>query len=152
MIQISQSSNSSSQSVVFQALPDILIQDPERECAYFLLASQLETHRTSKEIWERVGFGTVTFVIPDENFIEEVPPFNSCPDENPSVLIQYPHGETAYFLDFEQLQSYKVTQPLESVEYGISFVIPISVELIEELPAVMRALLQSGESPGSSRV
>ena len=131
----------------FEVLPDILIQDPVRECAYLLPASVMDVHRASKNTWEQVEYGTVTFVIPDENFIEEVPPFNSCPDENPSVLIQYPHGEASYFLTFDQLQHYKTDKPVEHGEYGISFVIPLSVELIEELPAVMRGLLQSSESP-----
>lgn len=130
----------------FDQLPDILIQDPLHECAYLLPASDMNAYQTGPETWTQLDTGTVTFVIPDKDFVEEVPPFNQSLDQTPQVLIQYPQGHVSYYLTFEQLQRYRTEQPTQKgVGYGISFILPRGVELIEELPALRRSSLQSQE-------
>lgn len=129
----------------FETLPNVLIQDPARECAYFLTAESLLKYRSTVETWSRVNDSTVSLVIPDGEVIDEVPSFLRNPELEPSVLIRYSREQSSFFLTFEELQQYKVNQPTESLNTSdsISFIIPRGTELIEELPTLRRALLQS---------
>jgi hypothetical protein len=129
----------------FEAVPNVLIQDPARECAYYLTPENLLKHRSTVETWARVNDTTVSLVIPDGEVIDEVPSFLRNPELQPSVLIRYLREQSSFFLTFEELQQYKVDQPTESLNTSdsISFVIPRGTELIEELPTLRRALLQS---------
>src|SRR5688572_17217267 len=83
---------------VFEELPEVLIQDPARQCAYDIKAEQLQRFEAGPEVWSKVDDSTVTFVIPNNELIDEVPPFLRAPELNPSVLIRYPRGQAAYFL------------------------------------------------------
>lgn len=131
---------------VFKQLPDVLIQDPVRQRVYLLPADQMDSYQVGPETWSQLESTVITFTIPGAEQVVEVPPYNSAPkQEYSSVLIQYPDGETAYFLTYEQLQQFTIEQPIEKKTYGISFVIPMGMEMIEELPAMMRSMLQSGE-------
>lgn len=129
----------------FDTLPNVLIQDPARSCAYFVKAEDLTEYRCTPATWSRLDDSTVSFVIPDGEVIDEVPSFLRNPEINPSVLIRYSRGQAAYFLTFEDLQKFAVTQPTESLNTmdSISFIVPRGTELIEELPTLRRALLQS---------
>jgi len=129
---------------VFSSLPNVLIQDPARACAYYVMASNLTGHEVSPETWAKVNDGTVTFVIPNGELIDEVPPYLRNPELQPSVLIRFGQGQSSYFLTFDELQAYRLPQPeCAPSEEQISFIIPRGTELIEELPALRRALLQS---------
>lgn len=129
----------------FVTLPNVLVQDPARGCAYWLTASDLEQYVASADTWASLNDSTVTFVIPDGDLVDEVPPSLRTPELKPSVLIRYVRGEKAYFLTHEQLQQFRVEQPSEPFDPGsISFILPRGTELIEELPLMRRALLQSG--------
>jgi hypothetical protein len=130
----------------FSALPDILIQDPVHECAYHIPSDSLRKYRTGPDVWERLTPETVTFVVPGESDIEEIPPFSASPDNQPSVLIQFPADESSYLLSWTELQEFQIAQPTEYWDGfdGLSFVLPRGMELIEQLPAMRRALLQSG--------
>lgn len=132
-------------------LPDVLIQNPARSCAYLIPAAELSEYRTTPETLSQLTPSTITFVIPDESFVEEVPPFRRQPNAELSVLIQDPRRNAAYILTQEQLERYRCEQPKEgSLDYGISFAIPYGMELIQELPALRQSLLQNQES-GSAR-
>lgn len=126
-------------------LPNVLVQDPVRECAYHLTAEQLGPFTATAERFFKMDDSTVTFVIPGGNeLIDDVPPYLRNPELNPSILIRHPAGEKAYFLTFEELQVFKVPQPTEASAAGwVSFIIPKGTELIEELPALRRALMQT---------
>lgn len=87
----------------------------------------------------------MTFVIPGGDAVEEMPPFRQQADLDPSVLIQHQAAGKAYHLTFDQLQTYRTAESVAG-RYGISFVIPHSTELIEELPALRAALLQTQEA------
>lgn len=130
---------------VFDTLPNILIQDPARGTAYFVKAEELAEFRTTPATWARLNDTTVSFVIPDGEVIDEVPSFLRVPEVEPSVLIRYSRSQSSYFLTFEDLQRFAVTQPTDSLHTSdsISFIVPRGTELIEELPALRRALLQS---------
>ena len=130
----------------FKTLPNILIQDPVKKVAYLIPVKDLKNFKVGRESWSKIDQTTVTFVIPDPEIIEVIPPFTCTPTDEPSILIQYPRGKSAYFVKFEQLQKFKIDQPKEKKGYGISFILPVGIELIEELPAFMKPLLQSGES------
>jgi hypothetical protein len=130
---------------VFETLPNVLIQDPARSCAYFVTTENLLKFRSSAETWSRVNDTTVSLVIPDGEVIDEVPSFLRNPELEPSILIRYSRDQSSFFLTFEELQQYKVDQPVESLNTtdSISFIIPRGTELIEELPTLRRALLQA---------
>ncbi|MCL2581276.1 MAG: hypothetical protein FWE35_02350 [Streptosporangiales bacterium] len=129
----------------FDVLPNVLIQDPARSCAYFIKSEELTEYRSTPATWSRLDDSTVSFVIPDGEVIDEVPSFLRNPEIDPSVLIRYSRGQASYFLRFEDLQKFEVSQPTESLDTtdSISFIVPRGTELIEELPTLRRALLQS---------
>jgi len=129
----------------FDTLPNILIQDPARGIAYYIKAEDLAEFRTTAATWGRLDDSTVSFVIPDGEVIDEVPSFLRTPEIEPSVLIRYSRSQSSYFLTFEDLGKFAVTQPTETLDTrdSISFIIPRGTELIEELPTLRRALLQS---------
>ena len=129
---------------IFDTLPNVLIQDPARNCAYNIQSSDLEKHEVTVETWSKVNDGTVTFLIPNGELIDEVPASLRNPELQPSVLIRFGQGRSAFFLTFEELQAYKQPQlEVAASEDQISFIIPRGTELIEELPALRKALLQS---------
>ena len=129
---------------VFDRLPNVLVQDPARQCAYYIKADQLQAFKATAQTWTQVNDSTVTFVIPGDELVDEVPPFLRVPELSPSVLIRYSAGKAAYFLTFEDLQAFKIPQPQESFDPdSISFIVPRGTEMIEELPTLRRALLQS---------
>ncbi|MGH4017297.1 MAG: hypothetical protein ACRDSL_25905 [Pseudonocardiaceae bacterium] len=129
----------------FDTLPNVLIQDPVRDRAYYIRTEDLAEYRTTPDTWARLNDSTVSFVIPDGEVIDEVPSFLRAPELEPSVLIRYVRGKSSFFLTFEDLQRFSVEQPTESLNTAdsISFVVPQGTELIEELPTLRRALLQS---------
>jgi hypothetical protein len=128
----------------FESLPTVLIQDPARVCAYCIGPDRLAAFATTPATWARLDDSTVTFVIPDGDVIDEVPSFLRVPELRPSVLIRYARGRVSFFLSNEELQSFRIEQPQASLgDDTISFIIPKGTELIEELPALRRALLQS---------
>ncbi|MGH3320242.1 MAG: hypothetical protein ACRDN9_08690 [Streptosporangiaceae bacterium] len=129
----------------FDTLPNILVQDPARECAYYIPANELTNFEATAETWSQLDDSTVTLVIPDGELIDEVPPSLRTPELLPSVLIRYNRGKKAFFLTHEQLRQFKIEQPTEPFDPdSISFIVPRGTELIEELPLLRRALLQSG--------
>jgi hypothetical protein len=137
----------------FKELPDILVQDPLNKCSYLLPASKLQSYKMTPETLTEIKLETVTFVIPDDNnYIEDVPPFHKAQDGKPSILIQYPAGEVAFYLTFADLQEFKITKAEQYASYGISFVIPMGMELIEELPMLMRGVLQTQERGHSRKI
>ena len=129
---------------VFDQVPSVLIQDPARECAYYVGSTELQKHEVTPETWAKLNDSTVTFVIPNGDLVDEIPAYLRNPELNPTVLIRFGQGKSAFFLSFEDLQAYKISQPESSFDpEQISFVIPRGTELIEELPNLRRALLQS---------
>lgn len=130
---------------IFDTLPNVLIQDPARERAYFIEAEKLVEFRTTPATWARLNDAIVSFVIPDGEVIDEVPSFLRTPGAEPSILIRYSRSQSSYFLTFEDLQRFTVNQPTEplNADNSISFIVPHGTELIEELPTLRRALLQS---------
>lgn len=127
--------------------PDVLIQHPTRRTAYLVPGERLSDFATNAGTWSRFGEETVTFVIPDPNtLIAEIPPALRAPEAAPAVHIQDPSRESAYYLDAEELAEFEIDS-VEDVQYDISFVVPVGLELIEEMPPLMRGLLQSQENP-----
>lgn len=131
---------------VFETLPNVLIQDPVRGCAYYLPCEALEQFRTSPETWLHLDESTVAFTIPDGEEVDEVPPFLRDSGLKPSVHLRYSRGKTAYLIPFEALQGFRIDQPTKMTEdnNSISFILPRSMEMVEELPGLTRALLQAG--------
>lgn len=127
------------------ALPDVLVQDPVRKRNYFLPKERLASFAVQPDGLDKIGIGTVTFLIPNGEPLLTVPPFNVSPDAAPSVLIQHAAGKKSYYLTFDQLQEFVIDYEPGRSGYGISFVIPTGMELIEELPPLMKAALQTGE-------
>ncbi len=128
----------------FDTLPNVLVQDPVRHCAYYMQAADLAGFVANPDTWAQLDDTTVTFTIPDGEIIDEVPPALRTPELQPSVLIRYSRGKAAFFLTFEDLQQFRVDQPTEAFDPGsISFIVPRGTELVEELPLIRRALLQS---------
>lgn len=128
---------------VFERLPDVLVQDAARQCAYLIPAAEMEQYRAGPDVWARLDDSTVTFVIPDGESIDEIPSFLRNPELDPSVLIRYSRGKAAYFLTFDQLNRYHTSQPTTPDSGRISFILPRGTELIDELPSLRRALMQT---------
>lgn len=130
--------------------PDVLIQHPTRRANYLVPAERLTDFAVSARTWSRFGSEVVTFVIPDEtHLVEEIPPVVREPDAELAIHVQDPAREAAYFLAAEQLAEFRIDEEPAEVEYGISFIVPVGFELIEEMPALMRGLLQTQESGGA---
>lgn len=130
----------------YTTLPNILIQDPVEEIAFLLTADQLGRFETNAGTWSQMGLNTVTFTIPEEGLVEEVPPFARASSDRPDVLIQWKTAEKSYFLPYSKLSEFAT--PLgrsKGQGYDVSFALPRGTELIDELPALRRAILQSGE-------
>jgi hypothetical protein len=129
---------------VFETLPALVIQDIQHDCAYHIPSEELEKYRATQETWNKVDYSTVTFIIPDQAILEETPPlFRSDVSKEPSVLIQYRRKREAYFLGFDELQKYKIPQPDEFIEGTLSFIIPIGMELLQEMEGGFPRPLQS---------
>ena len=131
---------------VFESLPNVLIQDPVRSCAYYIPCDAMESFQASPDTWLHMDESTVTFTIPDGEEVDEIPPFLRDPGLKPSVLLRYSRGKTAYLISFEALQPFRIDQPTQAGDDNniISFILPRSMELVEELPGLTRALLQAG--------
>jgi len=134
----------------FTKLPSVLIQEPQTGSQYFIGPDDLSKYEVTQKTWAKIGPETVTFVIPDPDYVTEVPPFLRSGARKPSILIQWPRGNKAYFLSNAVLRRYKAKKRLTYGDYGISFVLPVGLEFVEELPILIQALLQSGESGTSS--
>jgi hypothetical protein len=139
-------------SISFENLPNVLIQDPVHRSEYWIPASELKKYQKDTDDLHDISEGTVIFLIPDQSFIEEVPVSHKTPDKEPSILIQYPAGNTSFYLSYQELQFFKVeTYSKHTAPHGIAFIIPwkmsdLDENLIEELPSLMRAGLQSNTS------
>lgn len=134
---------------LFEKTPTVLIQDPTRALDYIVTGEQLlEKYPVDATTWESFPDNTVTFRIPTGgDLFEDIPPYVRDADTRPSVLIQDPARENAFFISSEDLDQYAVDpSTVTSESYGISFIMPIGMELIEELPEVMKGPLQAGES------
>lgn len=133
-------------------LPDVLIQHPTRRANYLIPGERLTDFAVGADTWSRFGPDTVTFVIPDEaHLVEEIPPVLREPAAEPAIHIQHPAREAAYLLAADQLTEFRIDRAPDEVEYGISFIVPVGLELIEEMPALMRGLLQSQENNAGAR-
>jgi hypothetical protein len=139
-------SNAGVRAVQFDELPDVLIQDAVHKVAYLIPAKKLAEYIIKPEDLMKMGPEVVTFVIPDDEILHVIPPFSACESDTPSVHVQYPRGAASYLLTFEQLKAFQIEQPKDPTGYGISFILPIGLQFIEQLPAIMTAPLQSGEA------
>lgn len=128
--------------------PVVLIQDVLNQRSYLLDGSDLEKHLLTKEMLSEIGNETVTYVIPEEtSFMDFMPPFMQVPSANPSVIIQHHSQEKSYFISSQDLIKYLTPQPRTHGDgYDVSFILPHGTELIEELPEMMKGLLQTQES------
>ena len=131
---------------VYKEIPSILIQDPRAGHAYLVSAAELQPFELTASRLVELNDGVVVFTVPDDEFIEPTPPFNSTRSPQPSVLVQVPAKQTSFLLSYQELQLFRVEQPNDYGGYGISFAIPSGDELLEDLSPVQAALLQSGES------
>lgn len=81
---------------IYEALPNLLIQDPVRGCAYAISADEMEKYRTNADTWSKLNESIVSFTIPDGDAVDEVPPFLRNPGLTPSVLLRYLRGLVLY--------------------------------------------------------
>lgn len=108
-------------------IPNIVIEDRARRSAYYIPAERIEDFRAGAHVWSKVNGRTVTFNIPSENPIDELPPYMQTPESNPSILIRHPAGKAAYFLTYDQLQAFIVEASVDSnTANALRFAIPRS--------------------------
>jgi len=137
---------SSSKKNVVDYAPTVLIQDAINGCYYLIPKDKIENHEVAPQSCSDLGAETVTFVIPDDDLFEVVPPFIQDPEDNSSVLIQHPSRSICYLLSQRDLQKYKGPEgegSPSSHHYDIAFVLPVPLGLIQILPNPIRGLLQS---------
>jgi hypothetical protein len=127
-------------------IPSVLIQDPLAGHAYVISSDELGQFALTPQNLASINDGVVTFVVPDDDFIETTPPFNASGTKTPSIIIQVLSENKSFLLSYKQLQLYRVEQPNDYGGYGISFVIPAGNEFLEDLSSVQQAMLQSGEN------
>lgn len=135
-------------SEALEHLVDVLIQQPSTGKKYLIAKEKLVTLESEASDLLSVDDSTVTFVMPSESFIEELPPFLGDRSGDISVRILFPDQKKSYFIDNATLHESEVHG---DVDYGISFALPEGLEMIEEMPELMKAVLQSGEGGGSCR-
>ena len=133
----------------YLGIPDVVIQDAVKRIAFHIPNFDLPKHETTVETLRRIDSDTVTFVISDDgnDLLVDIPPFNATATDMPSVLIQAPSHECAFFLSYAELETYKIAYPVQLSRPFIAFGMPQSLELIEELPEAMSAMLQHNERP-----
>ncbi|MGH0595755.1 hypothetical protein [Bacillus pretiosus] len=127
--------------VIYSELPAVLIQDSKKAISYYVSAENLKKYEVDST---HTLENTVTFLIPDEEFIGEVPFIQSY--ENPAVLIEFPKGNTAYLIENKDLESYKIESFEQMSKIAgdcVSFVIPAGDEFLEDIPNMKPAMLQS---------
>lgn len=129
----------------YQEVPSVLIQDPLAGHAYVISSEELREFELTPVSLKSINDGVVTFVVPDDEFIETTPAFNASGSKTPSVIIQVLSVNKSFLLSYQQLQLFRVQQPNDYGGYGISFVIPSGNEFLEDLSPVQQAMLQSGE-------
>lgn len=134
-----------SREIVFEKLPDVLIQDAKELTAYYIKASQLQKFSTKGSDLGALSQNTVTFLIPDENYIGEVP--IAFAHENPSVLIQFPKGKTSFFVENHKLAEFEVPLLNEIPDNCLCFILPNGDDFMEDIPDMSPAMLQSNENP-----
>lgn len=123
-------------------LLDVYIQDPAKNCGYLITAETLVNKHLSKD---SVSGDYITFVIPDfKSITTAVPVFQQTYSETSAIRIHDLASKTDYIISRDELNGY-IVELNEFNPHGISFIMPIKSELIEELPAMARGLLQVGE-------
>jgi len=133
----------------YETMPDVLIQHVAKGRTYYIPATEIAAFKADRTIWQNLGPDTVVFSVPDTEFIEAVPPFLRIPKETPSILIQHARGKASYFVSSEQLSKYDVTGKEVNIDpERVSFSVPFGTELVEKMPEVVQAMLQSGEWTG----
>ncbi|MCY7789744.1 MULTISPECIES: hypothetical protein [Bacillus] len=122
----------------------ILIQDPARNCAYYLSSTALNKYLT--EGWTNLEAGTVTFVLSNEGLLQELTEITPVDESKEiSILIQDPENNVAYYINSGELTKYKCNLPEswgDIPQEALTFIVPRN-NLIEELPGVRRGLLQN---------
>ena len=129
----------------------VLLQDPVRSTQYAIPLSALDSFKADETTWSRLSGATVTLVIPSEDTVDVTPPFLRHPTDQPSVLIQDQRNQTSHFLDHIDLAKFKTERVFMPEEYAISFVMPVGLEFIHELPRSMRELQQTTEGKMMAR-
>lgn len=131
----------------FIDLPDVLIQDSKTATSYFISSEELWNFKTEVE---KELDNTVTFLVHND-LLDEVN--NSISNfENPSILIKNSQEDSTYnfFISSEELKEFKITkfeQMTEITDNCLAFILPTGDELLEDIPNMSPAMLQSGTKP-----
>lgn len=123
----------------------ILVQDPARNTQYAIPLADLDAFEANQATWARISASTVTLVIPSKDSVDVTPPFLRRPADEPSVLIQDQQNQKSHFLDFADLAKYRTDRVFQPDDYAISFLLPVGLEFIHELPRSIRELQQTSE-------
>lgn len=125
---------------------DVYIQDPINNCGYLITGTELVKHFHVVESEAQNTIECITFAIPDaDSLTSAVPTFNQSDKENCPIKVYDMATKSCFIIPRNILANYKVKLD-EFNPHGISFIMPIQSDLIEELPAMMRGLLQTGEA------
>lgn len=127
---------------VFTDLPDVLIQDSKLAISYYIEAKELGKYVADENMNLE---NTVTFVITQGELLDDVNLTNSS-YINQSVLIKHSKSNTQYYIPFNKLEDFKINaiDQIEKIADGcITFILPTGDELLEDVPNLSRAMLQS---------
>ncbi len=127
--------------VHYNELPNVLIQDSANVSPYYFKSGELKKFEVnSLEDTEN----TVTFLIPNGDLFDEVSPQTF--EENPSILIKFPKDNSQYLIPNNKLIDYKIESFDEMASISnecLTFIIPRGDELLEDIPNMSPAMLQS---------
>ena len=120
----------------FDELPDVIIEDPIHLRTFFIPHKKLVHFEASPALLKQVDTGTVTFVIPDQDSLNEIQPFVETSDGVSSFLIQFRKTKTAYFITYDQLLDFSAESSIAQNDNVIRFIIPFGLESVEDLPTI----------------
>lgn len=132
-----------------EKLRDVCIQDPRNETAYLVPASALPEFRVDS-LEDEVRTHSVTFVVSDESLFDTLPdPSVALASSQSDVIIRNNDTSTEFHFTFEQLRRFEIDRPNVHPD-AKTYTLPMPEALVEEMPAAVRALLQSGSALNQS--
>jgi hypothetical protein len=117
----------------------ILIQDPALRCSYILNEDELEKFVAPYE--DKLAPVDLVFMVPNDSLLDEIVPAQSNVGPILTIAIIDPLLKKRYVISREDLEKFE-SEKLDFDKETISFSIPSSLELIEQVDLFRKALVQ----------
>lgn len=125
-----------------------MIQNRVTEQIYFIKGSTLDKYEYDGNTIENA----VHFILPDNDIVDVVDEYeNTYQHESETIIIHFHRAEKSFKIDVDDLYYFELSErELENVgDSFVSFILPTPNDLIERIPAMRPAMLQSNtQIPG----